>query len=365
MANISKKLPPDLDWTSLVFPIGRANAGLARYDGLLQSMVNPGILLSPLTLQEAVLSSRIEGTEATIEEVLQHEAGARFEERKELDIQEIINYREALTFAEKRLEERPLSLNLIKEVHAILLDSVRGHNRGRGEFRRIQNWIGPLGCTIEQATYVPPDPSQLMEYLDAWEKYIHAEEKDLLVQVAIMHAQFEVIHPFLDGNGRIGRILVPVFLYEKKMLVRPLFHLSAYLERHRSEYYTRLRAVTAERDWNGWIKFFLEAVISQAKENTEKARDIQVLYKTMKDEVPRITGSKYTISILDALFEKPIFSTTAFIKSTGIPKRSALRAIRSLKEADILSTLEPGTGRRPEILVFSRLLDAAEGKEVV
>ena len=360
-----KKLPPALDWASLVPLIGKANAGLARYDGLLHGIINPEILLSPLTLQEAVLSSRIEGTQASLAEVLQHEAGKRFEEMKERDIQEIINYRQALAFAEKRLNERPLSLNLIRQMHSILLDSVRGHNRGRGEFRRIQNWIGPPGCTIEKATYVPPDPSQLMIYLDSWEKYIHADEKDPLVQLAIIHAQFENIHPFLDGNGRIGRILIPLFLAERKVLARPMFYLSGYFERYRKEYYDRLLAINTDTDWNGWVQFFLRAIINQASEDTEKAKSILSLYTKMKDEVPKITGPNYTIRVIDFIFDNPIFSTSSFIKKTKIPKRSALRALGSLKEAGILSTLQAGVGRKPEVMVFSRLLNAADGKKVL
>lgn len=358
-----KKLPPTLDWASLVSLIGQANAGLARYDGLLHGIINPEILLSPLTLQEAVLSSRIEGTQASLAEVLQHEAGERFEEMKERDIQEIINYRQALAFAEKRLNERPLSLNLIKQMHSILLDSVRGHNRGRGEFRRIQNWIGPPGCTIKEATYVPPDPSQLMTYLDAWEKYIHADEKDSLVQLAIIHAQFESIHPFLDGNGRIGRILIPLFLAERKVLARPMFYLSGHFERYRKEYYNRLLAINTDDDWNGWVQFFLRAIINQASEDTEKAKSILSLYTMMKDEVPKVTGPKYTITVIDFIFDKLIFSTSSFIKKTTIPKRTALRVLGSLKDVGILATLQAGSGRKPELMVFPRLLDAAEGKK--
>jgi len=220
-----QKLPLDsIDWGSLVDLIARANAALARYDGMLETMVNPTLLLSPLTTQEAVLSSRIEGTQATLEEVLEFEADPtrKIEPSKYADIQEIINYSKAMQHAVTLLKTKALCLNLIKELHAILLDSVRGANKARGEFRRIQNWIGPPGCSIEEATFVPPSPDVLPQALDNWEKYIHYNEKERLVQLAIVKAQFELIHPFLDGNGRIGRMLVPLFLYEKKLLSQHL-----------------------------------------------------------------------------------------------------------------------------------------------
>jgi Fic family protein len=363
---IPEKLPlAKIDWGALAGLIGRANAALARYDGFLQSMVNPAVLLSPMLLQEAVLSSRIEGTDATMEEVLEHEAGARFEERKELDIQEIANYRKALLIAEQRLKEMPICLNLIRKIHSVLLDSVRGHNRASGEFRRIQNWIGRPGRPIEEATFVPPDLPHLKEALDNWEKYIHAEEKDPLVQLAIVHGQFEVIHPFLDGNGRVGRILIPLFLHEKKILARPMFYLSVYLEQHRPLYYERLRGITREKDWHSWISFFLEATLFQANENTQKARAIRNLYDAMKERVASLTRSHYALACLDVLFTAPIFNSAEFIKISSIPKQTAMVMLRQLRGGGVIRELIAGSGRRPAILVFPDLMNVAEGKKVV
>jgi Fic family protein len=356
--------PPDISWEALVSIVGKANAAVARYDGLLYSIVNPQILLAPLTLREAVLSSQIEGTQASLTEVLQHEAGLRFEQEKEHDIQEIINYRTALERAQQRLKKRPLSLNLIKELHAELMQSVRGHNKAPGAFRRIQNWIGRPGAGIEQATYVPPSPDVLRGALDAWEKYIHTDEKDILVQLAIVHAQFEILHPFLDGNGRVGRLLIPIFLTEKGMLSRPLFYLSAYLEANRTHYYTRLRAITEEKKWQDWIEFFLKAVIEQAEEDSQRVLNIQKLYERIKTDLPGKIGAQFVLSTLEVVFRKPVFSTTDFVRETGISRRSALRILSALKEAEVLSTLKPGVGRRPEVLIFRQLVDAAEGKKV-
>ena len=269
---IPRKLPRSgLAWESLIPQIGAANRALAHYDGVLRAVPNPGILLSPLTTQEAVLSSRIEGTRATLGEVLKFEAGEEVpEEQKRLDIQEIVNSRRALRAAEEALQRRPFSLNLLRELHGILLDSVRGRDKGRGRFRTVQNFIAPLGAGIEEALFIPPEPGRVMEYMDNWEKYYHAEEPDAAVQLPIVHAQFEIIHPFVDGNGRLGRMLVPLFLFEHRILSRPMFYLSSYLEAHRDEYYGLLRGLDGPGSWNRWVTFFLGALVEQAKANNTR-----------------------------------------------------------------------------------------------
>ncbi len=356
-------LPLDcIDWGSHVSLIAQANAALARYDGILEAMVNPALLLSPLTTQEAVLSSRIEGTQATLEEVLEFEVDPKrkIEPDKYADIQEIINYRRAMQRAVELLKERPLCLNLIRELHSILLDSVRGASKARGEFRRIQNWIGPPGCSIEEATFVPPSPDMLPDALDNWEKYLHFDEKERLVQLAVIKAQFELIHPFIDGNGRIGRMLVPLFLYEKKLLSRPMFYLSAYLERNRELYYQKLNAISEKNDWDGWIQFFLRAITEQAKENTRKARAILELYEEMKQKVPEITRSRYAVQAIDALFARPLFSTRDFMELSKIPKISAFRILNELKESGIIQVLQEGKGSRGSIMIFGKVIEITE-----
>lgn len=358
-----QKLPPaSIDWVSHVSFIAKANAAIARYDGILETMVNPALLLSPLTTQEAVLSSQIEGTQATLEEVLEFEADPtrKIEPSKHADIQEIINYRTAINRAVELLENRPLCLNLILELHSILMNSVRGANKARGQFRRTQNWIGPAGCTMEEATFIPPAPDAVPQALDNWEKYIHQDEKDPLVQLALVKAQFELIHPFLDGNGRIGRMLVPLFLFEKKLLSRPMFYLSAYLERNRAQYYQALNSISEKDDWNGWIRFFLHAVIEQARENTRKARAILELYEEMKRKVPEITRSQYAIQAIDALFASPIFQSADFVRRSRIPKDSAYRILTELKHAGIIQDLREGRGRRAAIMIFTEVLAITE-----
>jgi len=271
-------------------------------------MVNLQILLSPLTLREAVLSSRIEGTQASLTEVLQHEAGEKLPERTERDIKEIINYRHALFAGERLLKKKPISLNVIKELHAILLEGARGHDRARGEFRRIQNWIGAPGSTIETATFVPPDVPHMKDALDLWEKYIHSDEKDPLVQLALVHAQFEIIHPFLDGNGRIGRMLVPLFLNEKEVLSKPVFYLSSYVDANRQIYYELLNGITSKGYWQSWVEFFLNAVIEQSRENIEKGKAIQNLYEEMP--LPLwIRFSRNRFSLLLSSSESRMFPT--------------------------------------------------------
>ena len=356
---VPQKLPPkSIEWPTHIPHIAQANAALARYDGILETMVNPALLLSPLTTQEAVLSSRIEGTQATLEEVLEFEAdpARHVEPSKRADIQEIINYRTAINTAVELLEKRPICLNLILELHSILMDSVRGANKARGQFRKTQNWIGPPGCSMEEAAFIPPAPDALPDALDNWEKYIHADEKDRLVQLAIVKAQFELIHPFLDGNGRIGRMLVPLFLFEKKLLSRPMFYLSAYLERKRGQYYQALNAISEKDDWNGWIRFFLTAVVEQAKENIKKARAILNLYEKMKQDVPAITRSQYAIQAIDALFHRPIFSIAGFANRCGIPLPTAKRIVENLKKEDLVKALSEGKGRKAGKWVFAPLL---------
>lgn len=355
----------NLDLARLLPKIGPANAALARYDGLLQSVVNPSVLLSPLTQREAVLSSKIEGTQATVDEVLEFEAGLDFDAEKTKDIQEIVNYRRTLTLATQEVAHRPISLGLLRQMHGVLMDSVRGAHKTPGEFRREQNWIGSAGCTQEQASFVPPSPLQLLDHLQAWETYLAGSDVDVLLQCAVLHAQFELIHPFKDGNGRIGRLLIPLFLYQKRALASPMFYLSDFLESHRELYYARLQAISREGDWTGWIAFFLEAVTQQARDNSERVRTIMALYEDMKQRIAELTRSQHAIAVLDTLFDRPIFQSGDFVQRSRIPKQSALPFLRTLREAGILQVLREASGRRSAVLAFGELLNCAEGRKVL
>ena len=365
---IPNELPlPDLDYQELFGLVGKANATLARYDGLLQGIPNPEVMLSPLTTQEAVLSSKIEGTQATVDEVLEHEAGMIKEGEKEKDIQEILNYRHALFRSRDYLKDYPIRLGFICELHKILLDSVRGQDKTPGDFRKDQNWIGKTGCPIEEASFVPPSPLILDEFLKKWETYIGIDDADFLLQTAVVHAQFELLHPFKDGNGRIGRLLIPLFLYQKKSLSQPMFYLSEYLESNRSEYYQRLKSISQEGDWNGWIIFFLQAIALQAKQNSTRVRSIMELYEEFKTQIQEITRSQYSVYLLDAIFSKPIFQVSDLVKKLnkecGVHEKTTPDLLRKLKEAGILRELQPASGRRSAVLYFPRLINRAEGRE--
>lgn len=359
----------DLDHRRLLPLVGQANAALARYDGLLRGIPNPAVMLSPLTTQEAVLSSKIEGTQATVDEVLEQEAGLLKEGEKFKDIQEISNYRQALFKAREYLQAYPIRLGFVRELHRILLDSVRGQDKRPGEFRRDQNWIGRQGCTIEQATFVPPNPLQLPDYLQAWERYLDSDDLDFLLQTAVVHAQFELLHPFKDGNGRIGRILIPLFLFQKRALSQPMFYLSEYLENHRDEYYQRLKGISADGDWDGWIAFFLRATTAQAGQNAKRVAAIKALYDEMKLAIQETTHSQYSVHLLDAIFSKPIFRTSDLAQKLsadyGIHEKTAPALLRQLRDAGILRELQSGSGRRAATLCFPKLINLAEGREVL
>jgi Fic family protein len=266
--------PSNIDWPRLVPLVGTANAALARYDGLIAAIPNASVLLSPLTTQEAVLSSKIEGTNVTMGEVLEIEAGADvagIPQPKRDDAEEIRNYRMALQAAAKALEDRPLTPHLLRAAHALLMNGVRGRDKEPGALRPEQNWIGPAGCTIEQANFVPIPQEHLAAGLDAWAAYVSSRtELDPLVQLAIVHVEFEALHPFKDGNGRLGRMIIPLFLFERKILGGPNFYMSGYPEARREQYVEKMRAVSRDEAWTDWCLFFLEGLIEQASENQAK-----------------------------------------------------------------------------------------------
>lgn len=366
---VPDKLPLEtIEWEPLIPLIGKANRALAYYDGILYGVSNPAVLLSPLTTQEAVISSKIEGTQATLGEVFRFEAGeVPKQESRRLDIEEIMNYRRAMLQAEKELATRPFSLNLLKKLHTVLLTGVRGRDKKKGEFRTTQNWIGASNSPIDKADFVPPDPMYVMEYLDNWEKYYHLDRPDPLVQLAIIHAQFEIIHPFLDGNGRIGRMIIPLFLFEKSLLSHPMFYIAAYMEKHRDQYVERLRALCLKPDaWNKWIEFFLKAVFEQAQINADKARRIIDLHERLKNQVIELTHSQFAIPLLDFMFERPIFQSNRLNKLPNEPTQATILVLlNKLKEAGILKVLRKSAGRRPQTLAFKELINLCEGDEVI
>ncbi len=345
-----------IKWNSLLEKITEANSKISEYSGMLSAVHNPGILLSPMSTQEAVLSSKIEGTQATLEEVLRYEADPGSADKNENDIIEVINYRKAMDYALEAMNEKPVNLNMIKKMHGILLSGVRGHNKRPGEFRKDQNFIGMPGAKIENARYVPPTPLILDQCLDNFINYFHFQERDKVVQAAVMHAQFEIIHPFGDGNGRVGRLLIPLFLFEKKKVSFPVFYISAFFDRHRDEYYFRLKEISEKKDWEGWINFFLDAVIEQASENMRKVSEIMVLYDRIKKDIGSVIKTRYAIDVLDALFKTPFFTSRDFSEMSGIPHASTARIIKNMVKKGILTEARKGAGRRPAIIYFEKLI---------
>lgn len=354
--------PENIDLSPVVALIGRANASLSRYDGLLESLINPAVMLSPLVMKEAELSSRIEGTIATANEVYQQQAGEKFEPGKDADIHEILNYRSTLHAAGQMLGEDPLTLHLLRQMHGNLMQGVRGQDKNPGQFRETQNWIGPRGCTIEEATYVPPSPLILQELLEKFIDFANNldESLDPIVQAALIHAQFELIHPFDDGNGRIGRILIPLFLVRRGCIVSPSLYVSGYLEKNRDEYYHCLENISGKGDWLGWIEFFLNAVIKQSESNLKLVRSIITLYERKKREVSDLLHTDQAIYIVDMLFDTPVFRANELHKRLNIQRQRAAQYIRSLKDAGLIVEIRPSSGRTPALLSFEDLWEITD-----
>ncbi|MGF3073192.1 Fic family protein [Facklamia sp. P13069] len=320
----------------------KANMAIGTYRGFLNSIINPMLLISPIINQEAVLSSKLEGTHATLEDVLNFEAGNRVDIESD-EIQEILNYRRSLFFAldnistinSSETNTLPLSSRIIKDMHKILLNNVRGSSKRPGEFKVFQNYIGGNSSI----SYTPVPPSKTNEYMQNLEEYIHLDDIDLIFQSAIIHAQFEMIHPFEDGNGRIGRLLIPLFLYYRELLPYPTFYMSSYFEKDRSLYISNLSNISQKKDWNSWIKYYLKGVIFSADISTKKAKDILNLYEYMKIEVIPTLNSASGIELLDFIFSSPIFSAKqASNHITNISDRTIYSLLNKLTETKFLST---------------------------
>jgi Fic family protein len=357
---VPENMPPDSsrwNWPALTNKVSTASASLAYFSGILESMINPGIFLSPLETKEAILSSRIEGTVATIDEVLKYEVDMKPENSsRQNDIIEILNYRKATRLAVDWLQRgMPFNVAMISEIQKELMESVRGKDKKPGEIRKEQVWIGPKGCKIEDASFVPPEPMVLKLYLDDLFKFLKSDHYEVLIQTAIMHAQFEIIHPFMDGNGRTGRILIPLFLWQKKRLKSPMFYISEYFDEHREEYIGNLLSISQNNDWEKWINFFLDAVVIQAERNAQKANQVLTLYNEMKELVATKSNSPFAIKVLDTLFRMPLFRSSDFKQISGMNSQTTFRIISKFKQEGILSTIKKSAGRSPEVLRFDRL----------
>lgn len=342
---VPAELPPKFKYDQqFAIALSRADAALSELAGLGSLLPNPHLLISPLIRREAVLSSRIEGTQASLAEVLAAEAGGAVDLAKRPDLIEVQNYVDALEYGIERLGTLPLSLRLVKELHERLMRGVRGEQAAPGEFRQSQNWIGPHGCDLITATYVPPPPERLIPLLANWEDYLRRRDvAPDLVQCAVMHEQFEAIHPFVDGNGRIGRLLITLFLIERKRMSQPLLYLSAYLESRRQSYYDLLQSVRTHGDWRSWILFFLRGVEDTARDSAERSKRLMALREEYR---ARAAGLSSALRLLDHLFVNPYVTASRAATLLGATHPTALKAIRYLVAADILRPLDNGPWRR-------------------
>ncbi len=325
--------------------LSRADRALGRLDGMTETLPNPDLFVAMYVRKEAVLSSQIEGTQASLIDVLEFEANAA-DAGRAADVEEVVNYIAAMNHGLRRLETLPVSLRLIREIHRILLTGVRGGDRTPGEFRSSQNWIGADGSTIANARFVPPPPSDMKAALDNLENFIHADVlMPALIRLGLVHGQFETIHPFLDGNGRVGRLLVTFLLCESGILQRPLLYLSHYFKVNRSEYYDRLQAIRDKGDWEGWLRFFLEGIAEVAKEATDTARAILNLREEHRELVTRRFGraAGNALRLLEHLYQQPIVTVHLAGSLTGLSFARANDLVAEFEQAGILSEI---TGRR-------------------
>ncbi len=356
-AYVPEPLPPRLAWSdALVAALSRADLAVGRLAGEGRRLPNPHLLIRPFVRREAVLSSRIEGTEATLAELLAAEAGAVVE-RSPDDLREVGNYVVALEHGVARLAGLPLSLRLVKELHAKLMRDVRGDTATPGEFRRSQNWIGPAGATLASATYVPPPADRLMDCLGAWERFLHDRSLPPLVLAALAHAQFEAIHPFLDGNGRVGRLLITLLLIERRVLPAPVLYLSAFFEATRQEYYARLRAITEQGEWEEWLGYFLLGVSSQAEDALGRIQRIDELLMDWRERLG--AGSSHLAErLLDLLVENPFWTVKRLAERLDVAFTTAQRAIDRLGSVGVVTLATKA--RRNRVYCARAILDVLE-----
>lgn len=347
-AFIPEPLPPNPPLAyddELMTLLSDADRSLGRLDGSTDALPNPDLFVFMYVRREAALSSQIEGTQASLIDLLEFEAQAA-EPARPVDVEEIANYVAAMNYGLQRLEALPVSLRLIREIHERLLSGVRGSERTPGEFRRSQNWIGPPGCTLTQATYVPPPVAQMKDALGKWESFIHDQQSmPALVKVGLAHGQFETIHPFLDGNGRVGRLLITFLLVENRILTRPLLYLSHFFKQHRQSYYDHLQAIRDGGDWEMWLKFFLRGVAQVARGATDNARRIVAMREEHRSLITSNLGrgAGKGLVLLEQLYFRPIVNVNTVM---GITDLSFARANSLVSQFQELGLLREMTGRR-------------------
>jgi len=341
--------------------LSRADRALGRLDGVTSVLPNLDLFVAMYVRHESVLSSQIEGTQSTLQDVLEFEIDGRGHNQPK-DVSEVVNHVNAMNYGLERLREFPLSLPLIKELHAQLMHDVRGAEREPGEFRRSQNWIGPAGSTLTNATFVPPPPHEMMTALDNFEKFLHTNQPmPVLIHCGLIHAQFETIHPFLDGNGRVGRLLITFLLCQKEVLEQPLLYLSLYLKAHRAEYYDRLMAVRNEGNWEGWLKFFLRGVAQTSLQATRTARSILELREKGREQVFQKTGhSTQDLRLFDLLFERPLITVRLVQEKLDCSYATANKLVQQFAAPEVGFLQEITGGQRNRLFRFEPYLNLFE-----
>ena len=361
-AYVPAPLPPPITWDAdLVAVLSRADQAIGRLAGEGWRFPNPHLFISSFLHREAVLSSRIEGTRTTLEELLAAGAGV-LDVSDPSDLREVGNYVAALEYGLDRLDTLPLSLRLIREIHERLMRGVRGDIATPGEFRRSQNWIGPPGSGLNDATYVPPPVDELMGCLDALERFLHDDSLPPLVHAALAHSQFEAIHPFLDGNGRVGRLLITLLLVERAVLPSPLLYLSAWFESTREEYYAHLLAVTREGAWESWLVYFLDGVRVQAEDAVARIQDIDKLYEHWLEALSGVRSGRPE-QVLRLFVGNPFRTVGGIAKELDVAYTTARRAIDRLEEAGIVSLV--GAARRNRVYCARGMLEILDAPHAV
>ena len=362
-AFVPHPLPPKIKYsTESINLLAEANRHLGNLNGVGALLPNPNLLIVPYMRREAVLSSKIEGTQTSLSDLFYFEAAQRGEQKaeaKKTDILEVVNYVKAMDYGLKRLKKLPICLRLMREIHGILMKSVRGQYLTPGEFRRSQNWIGSAGCALNDAAFVPPPTHEMHETLGELEKFLHNRGNiHGLIQCALIHYQFEAAHPFLDGNGRIGRLLITLFLCEREFLGYPMLYLSAFFEKYRREYYDRLIAVSQRGEWEEWINFFLRAIAVQSKDAALNSKAILNLLRNYRDRVHEKRTSMYVAKLLGELFKNPYISIPRAAAKLNTSFHTAKAAIEKLKKANIL--VEITDKQRGKVYCAKELLSLLE-----
>jgi Fic family protein len=351
--------PGQLDYASLLNPLLDAADALARYDQVLKGMHNSEILLAPLRNQEAVISSRMEGTISTMDEILQYQAEhAESETSSEVrsEVIETLLYRRALNSAQQRLEEGyPLSPSMLKSLHQQLLSFGRGAKKSPGEFKQKQNYVGDQDTG--KIRFIPISPEQLPGGMETLFRFVESSPHPILLRTALAHLEFEALHPFQDGNGRVGRMLVTLMLWKSGAISAPHFYISRYFEDRKEQYIHLMREVSRSGDWDAWCRFFLAAVAQQAKDNLQVAESIRELYEAMKSQFAEILSSRWSVKALDYIFTNPIFRNSSFTSKSGIPPATASRFTRVLLEKNLLQTIRPASGQRAATYRFEPLME--------